>query len=156
MAAVNTEIHYGRLEHIVELYGKRGQNALVELTPAIAESMHSEILEVFEKEGAVAGNPEWPGFWWERQGLPKPKGRRWLGNPKLLQDTGNLVGSLTPSWDEHSVEVYTNVPYAIFHVSPEPREVIPLRDFFAFDHEAFEHDVADMLILRVLRPGEAA
>jgi len=156
------------------MYQERGSRVVHELAPAIAEAMHAEVLEVFETEGYG----QWDGFWWQRRGLPKPgevfsgpiqrgqgkrqkkqlrrgklakSNRRWQGQPKLLQDTGNLVGSLTPNWDENAVEVYTNVPYAVFHVSPAPRRKIPLRDFFAIDAEAFEQDVVDMIDMHFRR-----
>jgi phage gpG-like protein len=102
---------------------------------------------MFETEG----DGKWPGFWWEEPGGKKPNGRRWQGNPKLLRDTGILVGSITPDWDDESAEAFTNVPYAKYHVSQAPRSVIPLRDFFAFDRDAFEGDVADMILLRLDR-----
>ncbi len=163
-------LRFNALSHIVSLYSDRGSRAVHELAPAISESMHYYVLEEFETEG----RGRWPGFWWQRAGLPAPgtpksgplrrggKGkqrdkrllgrgkvaksnRRWQGNPKLLQDTGNLINSLTPTWDEDAVEVYTNVPYAVYHVSPEPRRVIPLRDFMDIDASAFEEDVVSMI-----------
>jgi phage gpG-like protein len=160
-------IDFAELQGWMRIYQERGRRVMGELSPAIAESMHHEVLEMFETEG----HGKWPGFWWQRAGLPAPgstkakkkgkKGklsksnRRWQGNPKLLQDTGNLVGSMTPEWDEHIVEVYTNVPYAKYHASREPRHVIPLRDFFDIDVEAFEQDVVDMMLLRLTRPEAA-
>jgi phage gpG-like protein len=170
-------IDFESLEYFCRIYQERGRRAMGELAPAIAESMHALVLEEFETEG----HGQWPGFWWQRAGLPKPgsakagpvrrggdgrkrdrrllgrgklakSNRRWQGEPKLLQDTGVLVGSLTPNWNDELVEVYTNVPYAKYHVSPEPRHKIPLRDFFAIDAAAFEQDVIDMLDLHLRRP----
>jgi phage gpG-like protein len=83
---------------------------------------------------------------------PAKSYRRWQGNPKLLQDTGNLVGSLRPEYADDFVEVYTNVPYAKYHVSPEPRRKIPLRDFFDINTVAFERDVVQMFELHMARP----
>lgn len=149
-------IEFDTLEYFCRIYQERGRRAMGELAPAIAESMHSEVLEVFETEGYG----EWEGFAWQRTGIIGPakkpstkgkSGRRWRGTPKLLQDTGNLIGSLTPEWDADIVEVYTNVPYAKYHISPEPRHVIPLRDFFAIDTASFEQDVVDMLDLHLRR-----
>lgn len=140
-------IKFETLETIVRVYQERGRRAMVELAPAIAESLHFLVMEEFETEG----RGRWPGFWWERRGLPKPAGRRWQGSPKLLRDTGVLANSLTPNWDERMVEVYTNVPYAKYHVSPEPRTIIPRRDFLDIDREAFEGDVADMILDRIGR-----
>jgi phage gpG-like protein len=149
-------IDFTSLQHILDVVGQRGRRAMTELAPAIAESMAALVLEEFETEG----HGKWPGFAWQRTGVFGPaqkpstkgkSGRRWRGNPKLLQDTGNLIGSITPAWDALVAEVYTNVPYAKYHVSPEPRTIMPLRDFFDFDRDAFEGDVADMLLLRLDR-----
>jgi phage gpG-like protein len=137
------------LQHAIGLYRQRGSRALAEVAPAVAESLVSEVLEVFETEGYGT----WPRYWWETDGLPKPKGRRWQGTPKLLQDTGNLVGSITPAWEDDVAEAYTNVRYARFHV--EGTRHMPARDFLAIDRDAFEQDVADMILLRLDRPMAA-
>lgn len=111
-----------------------------------AEMLVSEVLEVFEKEGAVAGGKRWPDFWWQREGLPKPKGRRWQGAPKLLQDTGVLVGSITPFAETLVAEAFTNVPYAGYHVSQRARKKIPLRDFTAIDFEKVQAEFAELIL----------
>lgn len=150
-------VQFNALAHIVNIYQERGSRVIQELTPAIAEAMHAEVLEVFETEGYG----EWPPFadstldrrlLYSKKAMGKRKKARRSRNPKLLQDTGNLINSLSPNWDEHMIEVYTNVPYAIFHVSPRPRRVIPLRDFFAIDTAVFEQDVVDMIDLHLRRP----
>lgn len=216
---MKVDLKFEALEHIVRVYQERGENLMGDLAPAIAASLHAEVLEVFETEGYG----KWPGFWWQRAGLPKPgtpkprrpgkapkaltarqvairekkaaklkeqerkqrkfraafgfatgvtarryakdsldrrknsrkpakSYRRWQGNPKLLQDTGVLIGSLTPFTAEDLVEVYTNVRYAKYHVSPAPRKKIPLRDFFAIDTQAFERDIVDMIDVHIGRP----
>ena len=145
--AEGVKIDFTTLQQVVSLVGKRGTRALHEMAPAIAESLVSEVLEVFETEGRGT----WQRYWWEVQGLPKPKGRRWRGNPRLLQDTGNLVGSITPASDDLVAEAFTNVPYAKYHASKAPRAVIPLRDFFDIDMASFEADVVDMLLYRLDR-----
>lgn len=164
------QIEFMSLQFVVGLYQERGIRAMHELAPAIAEAMHAEVLEVFETEGYG----EWPPFaastLAERSFQPRARNkdgslkrtkkgklvkRRARGNPKLLQDTGNLVGSLVEDWDDHVVEVYTNVPYAKYHTSPEPRHIIPLRDFTDIDRDAFEDDVANMILLHVTRPQAA-
>jgi len=145
--ADHAAIKFETLETIVRVYQERGRRAMGELAPAIAESMHYYVMEEFETKG----RGKWATFWWQRDGKPKPKGKRWQGNPQLLKNTSNLANSLTPAWDDHIVEVYTNVPYAKYHVSPEPRSKIPLRDFTAIDVDAFEGDVADMILDRLNR-----
>jgi phage gpG-like protein len=78
-----------------------------------------------------------------------------LGTVKILQDKGVLVGSITPDWGEQSGEIYaeayTNVPYAVFHISPEPRRIIPLRDFFVVDEAHFQREVLEITLNTLTR-----
>ncbi len=141
-------IEFTTLQHVIGVVHRRGSRVLAELAPAIAESLVGEVLEQFETQG----DGEWPGYWWESSGK-KPNGRRWQGSPRLLQDTGNLVGSITPAWDDLVAEAYTNVPYAKFHVTGT--KWMPARNFFDIDAEAFEGDVADMILLRLDREAAA-
>jgi phage gpG-like protein len=216
---VHVDLKFEALEHICRVWEKRGHNVLSEIASAASASLHHYVLEEFETEG----HGEWPPFWWQRRGLPKPgtpqparpkkvkpltarqirnrevkaakakeaarkerklrsafgyaygsvtrryggslerpkrstkrkpakSYRRWQGNPKLLQDTGVLVGSLTPYTSDDVIEVYTNVRYAKYHVSHAPRHKIPLRDFFDIDTEAFERDIIQMIDVHLGRP----
>lgn len=155
-------IEFFELSQVLGIYEERG-NSIAELTPAVADALVTEVLEVFRTEGYGT----WPRFWWERQGKPKPGSmkpkrgrrrakastyRRWRGTPKLLQDTGNLVGSITPDHHGATAEAYTNVPYAKFHASRRPRSKIPLRDFFAIDEQKVARDVEDMVLRYIDRP----
>lgn len=143
------EVSYSTLQHVIGVVHRRGSRVLTELAPAIAESLVAVVLEEFETQG----DGQWPGYWWQTRGEQKPKGKRWRGSPKLLQNTGNLVASITPAWDDLEAEAYTNVPYAKFHVTGT--KWMPARNFFDFDREAFEGDVADMILLRLDRDAAA-
>lgn len=149
MAQARPVIEYSELQHAVRLYEERGSRAITELMPAFAEALVGEVLEVFETEGYGS----WDPYWWEREAKPKPSGRRWQGDPKLLQDTGNLVGSITPDWDDTTVEAFTNVRYAKFHVTGTRH--MPERNFMAINVEAYEKDVAEMILLRIDRASAA-
>jgi phage gpG-like protein len=127
-----------------------GATASSEVMPAIAEDLVSAVHEVFLKEGAVGNKERWPGFWWEREGLPRPKGRRWQGVLHLLQDTAVLVNSITPVHEALVAEAFTNVPYAGFHVSQRPRSVIPLRDFTDVDFDRVQEDAAELILSQLL------
>ena len=131
---------------------RQGERMPQEVLPHAAEVLHAAVLEVFETEGFGS----WERFWWERDGLPKPPGRRWQGTPKLLQDTGNLVGSMTPEHGVDYAEVFTNVPYGKYHASQRPREVIPLRDFFDVDEAELVEEIEYMIQLHMSRPSLAA
>jgi phage gpG-like protein len=185
---VGGAVDFYELKQAVGIITQLGSRALAEVAPVVADALVTEVLEVFDKEGAVAGRPKWPGFWWQRQGLPMPgtrspkpkkrgktvrrgksstksKGKRRKpskaarrfkgGNAKLLQDTGNLAGSITPDSDDESATAFTNVPYARYHVSRAPRKKIPLRDFFDIDQESFTREVADMILRQLDRPRAA-
>lgn len=147
--ADGARIDYTELGSVVRLYEQRGKRTIAELQPAFAEALVAEVQEVFETEGYGT----WDPFWWQRDGKPKPQGRRWGGDPKLLQDTGNLAGSITPDWDDTTVEAYTNVRYAKFHVNGTKH--MPARNFLAIDVAKYEQDVADMIMLHIDRSAAA-
>jgi phage gpG-like protein len=108
--------------------------------PVLAEALHFEVMEVFDKEGAVGGASRWPPL------APYTlKRRRKSKSPKILQDTTNLIGNIMPDHGDGFVEAWTNVPYATFHVSKAPRRYLPLRDFFAIDQAAFIDEATDIL-----------
>lgn len=146
-------IEYFEVQNVIGIYQKRAENVPAEMMPIIGEALVTQVLDVFETEGYG----EWEPYA-ESTLNRKLFGPRRTPNPKLLQDTGNLVGSITPVWDEASGEVsaYTNVPYGVYHTSRAPRRQLPMRDFWAIDVVFFEEDVAQMLEFRVARDPVAA
>lgn len=143
-------IDFAPLAEALQRLADAGLSVAAEVMPVIAEDLVSAVHDVFLKEGAVAGKPKWPGFWWERAGLPRPKGRRWQGTLHLLQDRGVLAGSITPIHEAMVAEAFTNVPYAGYHVSQRPRRVIPLRDFTDIDFERVQEDAADLILAQLM------
>jgi len=109
--------------------------------PIVAELLASSVAEVFDREGAVGGKPRWPP-------LKRQRRRNRGGGQKILQDTGVMAGSITPASNDAWVMAYTGVRYAKYHVSKLPRRVIPLRDFFDIDREAFYAEAADILLAK--------
>lgn len=109
------------------------------MMPVIAEALVSGVQEVFEKEGAVGGNPKW-------RPLKRQRRRNRGGRQKILQDTGILAGSIAPASSDRWVSAYTGVDYAKYHISKLPRKVIPLRDFFAIDRGEFYAEAADIIL----------
>ena len=143
-------IDYSEFYDALAKLGEAGAELVQETMPVIAEVLASEVLEVFEKEGAVAGAEKWPDFWWQRQGMEKPKTRRFsTGVLKLLQDTGVLVGSITPYSENNVAEAFSNVPYAGYHVSQRARQKIPLRDFTAIDFERAQQEATEILLAQL-------
>lgn len=137
---------------------ERGGADVARAHPAIAEALVTQVNRVFEEEGAVGGNPRWPPLAAstlakrrpmakKRKGAKRRKAKPGPNKVTILQDTGRLAGSITPDAGDTWVEAYTNVKYAKFHVSQAPRKIIPLRDFFAIDEEAFIEDATDMLVM---------
>jgi phage gpG-like protein len=120
---------------------ERATGDVPRVMPIIAEAMVSEVLRVFEMEGAVGGEPKWEDL------AESTKNRRRSSTSfKILQDTTVLVGSITPDHGDDYVEAFTNVPYAVYHISKAPRRVIPLRDFFAIDQEEFLAEASDIIV----------
>lgn len=98
---------------------KRGRN-LGDVNLQLAQIMHNMVEDKFEQQG-----PGWPALSPVTIML-----RRSSTSPKMLQDTGMLVGSLQPYGGRNFAEVFTNKPYAKFHIEGDG---VPKRDFFDID-----------------------
>lgn len=128
------------LVKIVREMERRGNN-LEDLTPAIAQLLVSAVEDVFETEGFGA----WPDL------APATiRARRGTG-AKMLQDTGNMAGSIRPRHGARVAEAFTSVPYAKYHISKEPRTIIPLRDFLDIKFDDVTDKAAQILIREVLK-----
>lgn len=143
------DIRFDELTDALDRLVVAGAEVGDQIRPVIAELLVAEVQDVFAKEGAVAGAPAWPRFWWERRNLPRPKGRRWQGDLKLLQDSGVLVGSITPYSEQPIAEAFTNVPYAGYHVSQRARQKLPLRDFTQIDFEKALRETTDLILAQL-------
>lgn len=128
-----------------------GASASAEVTPVIAEILVSSVLEVFEREGAVPGGSAWPEL--AESTKAKRAKRQPSGVFKILQDSGVMVGSITPFSDALVAEAFTNVPYAGYHVSQRPRRKIPLRDFTAIDFESAQREATDVILAQLMAPA---
>lgn len=124
MRVDDLRIHYEakQLGEVVDQFRTAGGNVGL-LTPLIGEELHSEIIGNFENQRGHQQGP-WP---------PRKDPMKRGGEHPLLRDTSVMFGSLTMVSDAEGAEVYTNVPYAKYHVSHEPRTKMPLRDFFDID-----------------------
>ena len=137
-------IHYDatQIVGVIEDFKSRGGN-IAELTPVIAEEMVTHVIENFDQER---------GF---KQGAWQPLSpitiamRRESSSYAILRDTGVLYGSIEPGWNDYASEAFTNVPYAKYHVSPEPRKKIPLRDFFDIDWQTINEYAIDLMLAEV-------
>jgi phage gpG-like protein len=123
-------------------FATRGGN-VGNLTPVIAEDLVSAILERFELQSGYEQG-KWPE--------DKPAtlaARRVSKEPKILEDSGVLLGSFMAFDTAETAEGYTNVPYAKYHVSPEPRKIIPLRDFTDIDFGSVTDRAMDLILSEV-------
>ena len=124
-----TEFDFSELEDVLGELEKRGAN-LSDYGPVAADILVGAVLEVFEQEG-----PGWAAT--QRGGT-------------ILQDTGNLVNSISPHSEGEIAEAFTNVPYAGFHVTGTRN--MPQRDFLAIDQEATLEEIATAILLDIESP----
>lgn len=103
-------------------YARRAQH----LEPAlrvVAEGLVAGVNDNFETSGA-SGGASWPPL--KTSTLKKRRGT----TAQILKDTGRLAGSIRGGATDDYAEAASDVSYAVYHVSKQPRRVIPLRDFF--------------------------
>lgn len=101
----------------------------------VAEDMVSEVQENFE----TGGRGKWPDL------APSTKASRRGSSFQILVDTTRLAGSIEPDSGIDFAEAATDVAYAVYHVSDEPRSVIPERDFLELPEEFYERSADKIL-----------
>lgn len=131
------------LKGVLEQYAQRGGN-LAELMPVIAEDLVSSVISQFE---AQAGHSQGP---WQELADSTIAARRASSSPQMLRDTDVLFGSITPYSGDDVAEAFTNVPYAKYHVSKEPRQHLPLRDFLDIDMEGVSSRAIDLILAEMV------
>lgn len=75
-----------------------------------------------------------------RTGRANPRTRPFsksLGD-KILRDTGTMYNSIGRAYGKDFAEVGTNISYAVYHQSDEPRTVIPQRKMFGVNKVTLE------------------
>lgn len=112
----------------------------------IAGDMVGMVEENFETEGIASP----AGKWKELDPATIAQRRKEGKGAKILQNTAVMAGSVMPEYGNDFAMAFTNIEYAVFHVSPEPREVIPLRDFLNIDMELLQQDAIDLLTAQVV------
>lgn len=141
---VAVELNFGEVAEALSELERRGGNVR-DVMPTIAQVLVTAVEDAFETEGAATVAGKWEDL------AEATKAARRGTTFRILQDTGRLAGSIGdvsgPDW----AEAGTNVEYAIFHVSKEPREVIPLRDFLDVLTDETMAEVADTILEEVVR-----
>ena len=121
----------------------RGKN-IHRLTPIFAEMLVTAVHDRIEAEG--------PG--WQPLAASTLRKRRKHGHgAKMLQDTGNFVGSIHGEHGPDFAEAATNVPYIIYSISKAPRTIIPYRNPFELEPaeaNRIADEVVDMLLSELL------
>ena len=106
------------------------------ITPVLAEILVSAVNDRWQS----GGNGQWPAL--AASTLYK---RRLHGKgAQILQDTGRAVASVQAAHGPDWAGAYTDVSYMVYHASDAPRSVIPLRDPFDVEEQAWP-DLVDAL-----------
>jgi phage gpG-like protein len=143
VVAVGTDT--SALEAVLKQIQSQAKN-LRNVLEIVASDMVGAVEENFESEGAAS-----PAGKWKELAPETIKRRRKEGKgAQILQDTGVMAASVMPDFGDDYAMAFTNNEYAVFHVSPEPREVIPLRDFFNVDMELIQQDAVDLIAAQVV------
>lgn len=133
------EIDASEFATAVRLYEQRAER-IDRLLGPIAQELAATVSDVFEAEG-----PDWEPL--AESTLEQRRG----SDAKILQDTGQLVGSVLTRYSLNYAEAYSPVEYAKFHATGTGR--MPQRN--PFDPGPFERAlldrVEDMILDELLR-----
>jgi phage gpG-like protein len=119
---------------------KNNGRSMTEISGQVAQMLLVAVEDQFDSKG----KGKWPGL---SPSTIKRHPRRAGG--KLLQDTGELVGSLRPRHDQEVAEVVTSNPYAGYHV--EGTKHMPARDFTDLDFDQLSAQIGEMLLLELTK-----
>ncbi len=144
MEAAAVHVDMTELKFWLNELAARGRN-LKEINRRLAAIIIEEVDENF----ATGGH----GAWQQLAESTIARRRGGGAGAQILVDTGRLAASINPGNVETTddmLEVFTNVRYAKYHVSPLPRKKIPLRDFFAIDMEKFLQQATEQLVQEIV------
>lgn len=142
MSAFTTKMLSPELSEFLHAMGARGENA-APVMAVVANNLVAAVDDEFETEG----HGKWPPF---ADSTKRARG----ANAKLLQKTGQWVGSHEPNFNSLEASATTGVEYAVFHVSDAPRERLPLRNPYDLPDEVWEEQAA--LIAQYVATGRVA
>jgi phage gpG-like protein len=137
----SVEVNAEQLTKLMSEIQLRGRNT-GEVMRAISVMLVEEVDDNFE----TSGHGTWPPY---AESTRRSRGD--IDAAKMLIDTGRLAASITGDHTQTEASAYTNVEYAKYHVSPKPRNVIPLRDFFDIDTPAVLNEAIELLLVEVVR-----
>ncbi len=106
------------------------------------EADRSRIMSIVAEDLVAAVNDEFEtaghGSWDPLAESTLRKRRKEGKGAEILKDNGRFAGSIQPDSGPDFAEASTDVFYAVYHVSDEPRSIIPLRNPFDVPEEIFE------------------
>lgn len=129
------------VEHLREEFDEVADYDVSATMALVAEMLVSAVNDEFETNGR--------GKWPELAESTKERKQRAGRDPnKMLFWDGALSGSIEGDYGPDWAAAQTGVEYAVYHVSDEPRTVLPLRDFFDVDPAVL--DEAEELVLAAI------
>lgn len=147
---VGISFDFSELNRVVEDFQRRGGN-MAEINPVIAEEMVASVLTRFEEQSGFEQGP------WKELSDATLAARRQSKSPQALKDSDNMFGSITAYDDDEIAEAYTNVPYAKYHTSHEPRQqneegddILPLRDFMDIDWQHVTDYASELMLTEIV------
>jgi phage gpG-like protein len=90
------------------------------VTPVMAEILVGYVNDEWDS----AGRGRWPGL------AESTKKKRRGTSYQILKDTGRAAASVRGDSDHESASAVTDTSYMVYHVSDQPRTMIPQRDPF--------------------------
>lgn len=106
------------------------------ITPVLAEILVGAVNDRWSSAGDGSWAPLAPSTLYKRRLHGK--------GAQILQDTGRAIASVQAAHGADWAGAYTDVSYMVFHVSAAARSVIPLRDPFDVEEQAWP-DLSDAL-----------
>lgn len=145
-SGVDVRCDTAELQKLLARFRDRGGD----LTPTmqiVAETLVGAVNDEFESAGR--------GRWAPLAESTLRKRRMSGSGAQILKDTGRFAGSIRGDSGSDWAEASTDVAYAVYHVSEEPRSVIPLRNPFDVP-DAILDEVTQIIVDDVTAELEAA
>jgi phage gpG-like protein len=140
---VSVAVHADASELTTMLRAAQRKATNLEGTMAVAsEMLVTAVSDQFES----AGDGRWAGL--EDSTLAKRrKGGR---GAQILVDTGRFAGSIQPGFGPDFAEASTDIAYAVYHCSDEPRTMIPMRNPFDVNDARLD-EIEELLLTDMAR-----
>jgi phage gpG-like protein len=122
----------------------RSRGRINDLAPSF-RVVGAMLVAAIDEEFDTAGHGRWPPLAASTLAKRRQKGR----GAEPLKDKGLMAADISAESDAMSASAGTGKKYARFHVSDEPRSVIPLRNFLDVPDRVFD-EAEDVLMRGIL------